>query len=298
MAERRDELRPTEPRPARASAAAGAGDTRPRGWPLWRRRLLRAATERIGYKAAALFFALVLWLAVGAEEPAERVIPVRFEPALDSSLQLQGRLPAVQAQVTGRLRELIKLYSNPPVIHRVVRADAPDTTRLELDPGDVDLQGVTARVVDVYPREVTLRFASTVTRLVPVRSALHVVADSAGRVSTVPELEPDSVVVVGRRDAVRRVASVPTVDTTIVADTLARFVLLDTSKLGVRVRTRYVRVRFPARPVRPADAASERTPAGRAADSAREARSTVRAEPRRDTARGALAPAARPRSRP
>ena len=123
-------------------------------------RSVRAAlTERLGLKLAALFFAIVLWLVVSAEEPTEEVIVVRFTPALDSGVVLVGEVPPVRALVVGSGRELLKLYNAPPVIVRHVAGSGAsrDSTRIELGPADVDLPaGVNAVVRDVRPRVITL----------------------------------------------------------------------------------------------------------------------------------------------
>src|SRR4029450_1171018 len=91
-------------------------------------RWLKAAlTEGLGYKAAALFFAVVLWLVVSAEEPSEEVVPVRLEAPFDPARVLTSPRPELRALVAGRARDLIKLYENPPVVRRVVTDDAPDS---------------------------------------------------------------------------------------------------------------------------------------------------------------------------
>lgn len=134
-----------------------------------RRWLTAVFTERLGYKAAALFFAIVLWFIVSAEEPAEDWVAVRFAPALDRSLDMVSAPPAIRARVTGRGRELLKLYAAEPIVRRSFGADVPDTVRVELRPSDVDVPaGVVAVVRELRPR------------------AFHVVF------RRVPEVQPDS----------------------------------------------------------------------------------------------------------
>ena len=140
----------------------------PHARPTFKRKLRDAFTERLLLKFAALFFALVLWLVVSAEEPTEEVLGVRFEPALDSGVVISGEMPNVRALVLGRGREILKLYNAAPVIHRRVRSGLRDSVRLELGPADVDLPaGVTAAVRDVRPRVVTLKLR----RVVPLVSS-------------------------------------------------------------------------------------------------------------------------------
>jgi YbbR domain-containing protein len=200
--------------------------------------------DHLALKTAALLLAAMLWLVVSAREPAAEVIPVRFEPLLDKSLTLVGPAPPLRALVIGQGRDLLKLYSSPPVVRRVINAGVTDTFTLELQPSDVDIPvTVDAIVRDIQPRTIRLSFAPTARRMVPVRSRLRL--DAGGDVLSfgVPQFEPDSVVITGPRRAVARVDSVPTVSATrIVCGTDLGLVRLDTSKLGVSVQPRQVQV--------------------------------------------------------
>ena len=50
------------------------------------RRVSAAATERLPLKGTALLFALVLWLIVTAEEPADELVRVRLALTADSAV--------------------------------------------------------------------------------------------------------------------------------------------------------------------------------------------------------------------
>jgi len=143
----------------------------------WQAALRTAFVERLALKAAAIFFALVLWMVVSAEEPTDEVIPIRFAPVVDSGVVIVGPLPTVRALVLGRGRELLKLYTAAPVIVRHIQGSENETVSLELGPADVDLPaGVNAVVRDVRPRHVTLRLR----RIEPEPTALDgAAADSA-----------------------------------------------------------------------------------------------------------------------
>lgn len=229
------------------------------------RRFIAAVTERLQLKAAALFFALVLWFVVSATEPSEQLVPVRFTPLLDSTLTLVEAPPQVQALVIGRTRELLKLYATPLTLRRLVDADVPDTVTIELRPTDVDLPaGVQAIVRDVQPRNITLRFATTATRTLPVRSALNVVADTGIRLTGGLRLEPDSVRVSGDRRALARINAVSTVAGNLrVRDSSAVIVALDTTGLGVSVRPAQVRASIPIARILPATDSARADSAGR-----------------------------------
>jgi len=212
-------------------------------------RWLKAAlTERLGYKAAALFFAIVLWFVVSAEEPSVQLLPVRLDASFDSTRVLTGSAPGIHALLAGRARDLLKLYHTPPVIRRIVTDDAPDSVALNLSPSDVYIPpDIDVVVRDVQPRTLVLVFDVTMTRRVPVASAVRVVVDSgptsaSGRLT---RIEPESVTVTGPRRVVNGMASVSTVDQTVtVHDSGAFLVPLDVTRLasGVRVRPTEVRV--------------------------------------------------------
>lgn len=211
-------------------------------------RWLKAAlTERLGYKAAALFFAIVLWLVVSAEEPSEEVVPVRLEAAFDSARVLTSARPAIRALVAGRARDLIKLYDTPPVIRRVVTDDAPDSVAFDLRPGDVYIQpDVDAVIRDVQPRTIVLVFDVTLSRRVPVASAVRVVVDTTTRTGRMrlTRLVPDSVTISGPRRVVNAVSSVSTVDQTLTVRDSGDFVVpLDVKRLGSDVRVKPTEVR-------------------------------------------------------
>lgn len=211
------------------------------------RRLIASFTERLQLKGAALFLALVLWFIVSATEPSEQLVPVRFNPLLDSTLTLMEAPPPVQALVIGRTRELLKLYAAPPTLRRLVDADVPDTVTIELRPTDVDLPaGVQAIVRDVQPRSITLRFATAASRTVPVRSALSVIPDTGVRITGAVRFEPDSVRITGNRRVIATITAVSTLASQLrIRDSTPLLVGLDTAGMGVLVRPGQVRVLVP-----------------------------------------------------
>lgn len=203
------------------------------------------ATARVPLKVAAVFFALVLWLAVSAEEPTEEWVDVRVALVHDSSVSLVDSLPPVQALVVGRGRDLLKLYTTLPVLRRVIDADTATRITLSLRPGDVDLpSNVDARVRDVRPAAMSLRVRITESRRVPIRSAIELAPDSGLRVVGPPNVEPDSVDVRGPREAVRKLGAVYTERRQIdVHDTITDVLVpVDTAGLRMRVSPPQVRI--------------------------------------------------------
>jgi YbbR domain-containing protein len=208
------------------------------------RRLRAAFTVRLGLKATAVFIAVVLWFVINAKEPQLQLVPVRFTPVLDSSLVLRDPVPQLQAIVAGSPKELIKLTSNVPRIHRQITAESPDTVVIDLRPDDVTLpDGVDAVVRDVQPRSVTLRFESTWSRKVPVRPAVDVA--SVGNPGPVTlRLDPDSVQVTGPRHIVMGMSSVRTVKTTIsFPDSLPHLIDIDTTGMNSAIHVRPAQIK-------------------------------------------------------
>ncbi|MBC7790638.1 MAG: YbbR-like domain-containing protein [Anaerolineae bacterium] len=219
------------------------------------RRAIAAVSERLPLKGAALFFALLLWFVVTAEEPTEERVEVRINILTDSLVELQSPLPRVSALVVGRGRDLLKLYSAPPLIRRRVNSDTPDAVIWRLLPTDVEIPiGIDARVREVQPRSLALRFEVRASRMVPVRSAITITADSGFHIVDSPVMEPESVRVTGRREAVAAIDSVLTARTNLtVRDSTQQPVSLDTAGLRVRVTPARVRVHVHTR----ADSARE-----------------------------------------
>lgn len=220
----------------------GRDGGRPAASASLQRRLRAALTERLGYKVAAVFFAVVLWLVVSAEEPSQELVPVRFETSFDTARILTGPTPVVRALVAGRARDLLKLYDSPPVVRRVITDDAPDSVALELRPEDVYLPpDVDAIVRDVQPRSVVLVFDVMASRRLPVVSGIRVVPDSGAgdKVTSMTQLDPESVVVSGPRRLVSQLASVSTTQQTVTVRDSARFLIpLDLTRLGGSVKVR------------------------------------------------------------
>ncbi len=131
----------------------------------WRRRITQALTERLGLKAVALAFALVLWFIATSKEPTEEIVPVRLALSIDSSEVLRGPPPEVRALVAGEGQEIFALYASPPVIRRDVPVGA-DSAVFTLRAEDVQIPPtVTVLVRDVQPRTVVVHLAPR-----PVRS--------------------------------------------------------------------------------------------------------------------------------
>ena len=216
----------------------------------WRSALRSAVTERLGLKATALGLAILLWGIASARQPTQGYVRVRVVPALDSSLVLLDPPSSLEALVAGRAVDIVKLYAEPPSVHRRIDGDVPDTLVLDVTPADVRLPAEFAndvRILDVQPRSVTLRFGTRATRRVPVMSAGRILEKDSVSTSAAShvDFEPATVLITGPRRAVRRIATVHPFSLSIArGDTIRHVADLDTTGLGVRVVPSQVKVQL------------------------------------------------------
>jgi hypothetical protein len=187
-------------------------------------------------KVTALVLSGVLWAAVAAEEPTTQLIPVHLVVQPPAGRTLRGAVPAVQAVYVGSTRELIKLYSSPPTIRKVI----PDTLTgiefaLDLLPQDlVTGKQINVRAEDIQPRSVLIRLDEVSRRTVQVLPRVTAAPDSGYAVLDGLTVSPSSVVVIGPDSALRRLHEVPTVPVALTGLTgpVRRTVRLDTTGLG------------------------------------------------------------------
>ena len=126
------------------------------------RRFRSATTEHLPVKFSALFFAVVMWVIVRSEEPSEAWVDVHLALTLDSTVTMAAQPPTVQALISGRGREILKLYSTSPELRRSI---AMDDSVFAVHPADVFTPNeADVKVVDVRPHFVHLPLA----RVAPV----------------------------------------------------------------------------------------------------------------------------------
>ena len=222
----------------------------PRRQERWRSALRGALTERLGLKATALTLAVLLWVIASARQPTQGYVRVQVVPALDSSLVLLDPPSSLEALVAGRAVDIVKLYAEPPSVHRRIDGDVPDTLVLDVTPSDVRLAPEFAndvRILDVQPRSVTLRFGTRATRRVAVMSAGRIIVKDSASASPAShvDFDPPTVLITGPRRAVRRIGAVHPFSLSIArGDTIRHVADLDTTGLGVRVLPSQVKVQL------------------------------------------------------
>lgn len=202
----------------------------------WLERLRSAVVVNWPAKLTALLLSGVLWAAVAAEEPTTQLVPVTLSVQPPPGRSLTGPLPAVQAVYVGSTRELIKLYSSPPTIQRVI----PDTlsgSEYELVLSTQDLITPTrlnVRAEDIQPRTVRIGLDEVVRRTLVVEPRVTITPDSGFAVQGGIAVEPGSVTVTGPDAILRDLTAIPTVTLEVsgVNAAVRRQVPLDTTGLG------------------------------------------------------------------
>ena len=187
-------------------------------------------------KLTALVLAMVLWAVVAAEETTTQLVPVRLDVRPPEGRTLAGDLPPVHARYGGKLRDLLKLYENPPVIQKAIPGNAGASYGLDLSVQDlIELENVDVVALEVQPATVTVTLDDIFQRTVRVNPRVTIVPDSGFAVFGDIGVSPATVTVRGPDALVRRIQSVQTVpvERTGSREPLRITVELDTAELGV-----------------------------------------------------------------
>src|SRR3989442_9006230 len=107
-------------------------------------------------KLAAVFFAIMLYGAVAAQQPLTQSFAVRLVVGVPPGRSIKSQPAGVLVVITGKGSEILKLRSLPRVIHKTV----PDTfsgsvwhSHLQLS--DVEIpKGTDVQVADITPRDI------------------------------------------------------------------------------------------------------------------------------------------------
>ena len=169
-----------------------------------------ALTADLPLKLTSLALSVFLWLLAAGEEPVSALMKVDLTVQAPAGRTLLHPPGAVRALVVGPRRELLKLSATPIRLTRVLPDSlGGDEAEVELSPGEVELpRGITARVQDVQPRELTVALDATGRRLVAVHPVVRLAREAgyaAGRVTVVP----GTVRLLGPADRIRRIDSLP-----------------------------------------------------------------------------------------
>lgn len=196
-------------------------------------------------KLAAVFFAVMLYVAVAAQQPLTQRFALRVAVTVPPGRSLERPPSPVTVAISGKGAEIIKLRSFP----RVIRKTIPDTFsasvwRIQLQPSDVQLPKGTDVQVAITPQEVEVVLDSVARKQVRIVPRVRVDAES-GYVLRGLSLTPSLAHVIGPEQSLVGLDSLFTLPTVIssVSGPFVRTVPLDTSALGVvRVAPKEVRV--------------------------------------------------------
>jgi YbbR domain-containing protein len=197
-------------------------------------------------KFAALFFALMLYVAVGAQQPLTETFALRLSVAPPPGRELRQAPPDITVTVQGKGSEILKLRSIPRTIAKTV----PDTLtgsvwRLHLQPGDVTIpKGVEVQVSSISPSDVDIVLDSAARREVRIVPRVTLDQDSGFALLGLTAV-PATARLIGPPQSLAGIDSVTTqpIQIASVPGTMYRTVALDTHALGVaRVVPREVRL--------------------------------------------------------
>jgi YbbR domain-containing protein len=197
-------------------------------------------------KLAAIFFAVMLYVAVAAQQPLSQRFALRLAITVPPGRSVRQQPVGVTVTVSGKGSEILKLRSFP----RTIRKAIPDTFSgsvwsVHLQPSDVNLpKGTDLQVTEIAPRDLDVLLDSVGKKDVKIVPLVRVEAES-GYVLRGISIVPSVAHVIGAEKSLAAVESVTTLPTVIssVNGPFFRTVPLDTTPLGVlRVAPKEVRV--------------------------------------------------------
>lgn len=169
-------------------------------------------TDHWGYKLAALFLVIILWINVTADERQATEIRTLLDIEVqDSAWVLVSSPSAVRTTFQGPNREMSALLANPPVIRQVIDSVASPNLRLSLSGDQVAYdRSLSVRPLSVEPATIDLEFEPRSSRMVPVLPLVEATAAMGFTVVRPFEAEPDSVLVRGAESALESIRGLAT----------------------------------------------------------------------------------------
>lgn len=196
-------------------------------------------TKNWPIKVAAVFLALMLYVAVQLQQPVTTSFDVALTLQLPPGRALLNKPPKVRVQISGKGSQILKLRSlEGDITRRVPDTLAASTWRIRLDPSDVELalpKGADVRVMEIRPSEITIALDSVVRKDVRIVSLVTVVPESAQFLQGGLSISPTVARLVGPERSVAAIESVTTIPTEItnVSGAFTRNVPIDTMPLGI-----------------------------------------------------------------
>ena len=196
-------------------------------------------------KLAAMFFAIMLYVAVAAQQPLSQTFAMRLAVSVPPGRSVRQQPGGVSVVITGKGSEILKLRTFPREIHKTL----PDTFsasvwHVQLQPTDIELpKGIDVQV-DIRPRDLDVLLDSAAHKDVRVVARVKVEAES-GYVLRGLSITPSLVRLIGPEKSLAGIDSVTTLPTVIssVSGPFFQTVPIDTTPLGVaRITPKAVRM--------------------------------------------------------
>ena len=204
-----------------------------------RANLLQLITRNWPIKGAALFLALMLYVAVQLQQPVTTSFDVALNVQLPPGRALLNKPPKIRVQISGKGSQIMKLRSLAGDITRRVPDTLTATTwAIHLDPSEVELElpkGADVRVMEVRPSEITLALDTVIRKEVRIVSLVSVTPDSGQVLHGGLSMTPTVARLVGPEKSLAAIESVTTVpmEITSVSGAFTRNVPIDTMPLGI-----------------------------------------------------------------
>jgi YbbR domain-containing protein len=245
-------------------------------------RIVRALSDNWALKLAALALAILLWMAVRADDPRTtefRSVPVNVDLRDPGWRLVEVEPEAVHVTVLGPTSELLGL-DPPRIVLPVERvADSVETQVVPLQWVQLPRAVTRTRVVSLRPDTIRLRYERLATRSLPVRVRIEGQVEEGYELVGPIATNPSTVEVRGPARLVTAMDSVPLipVDLSGLRSTTNVPARVDSLALGpIRASPREVNVVLRVIPREPDDALDEEPDQGQAPPSRRSPRSTPR----------------------
>src|ERR1700694_4628397 len=196
-----------------------------------RANLIQLLTRNWPIKGAAVFLALMLYVAVQLQQPVTTSFDVVLNVLMPPGRALVHKPPKVRVQISGKGSQILKLRSLAgDITRRVPDTLTASTWSVRLEPTDVELalpKGADVRVIEIRPSEITLALDSVVRKDVRIVPLVTVTPDSGQFLRGGLSIAPTVARLVGPEKSLAAIESVTTIPTEITN------VPIDTLPLGI-----------------------------------------------------------------
>src|SRR5205809_4088427 len=199
-------------------------------------RLTRLITRNLPIKLAALALALMLYVAVAAQQPVTQTFTLKLTVLPPPGRALLEAPPSVSVLLSGRGSERLRLRSLRPINLRVPDTLTAAVWSVSLKASDIDIpKGADVQVNEISPRDIAIRLDSVAGKDVRIVPLVRIIAESGYQLQGGLAITPSMARIVGSDRALAAIESVTTVPTEIanVTGPFTRSLPIDTAPLGV-----------------------------------------------------------------